>query len=113
MWNNEPERLEPVDAPQSNAGAPNDEAIQGHRLYHLGLRPCSAFQVMNSSSIAEMEMAHRVHPYHDVGAYRTKRHFIFTFHDTTLEFADLGFRVEFRRGPIRELIADLWDASEY
>ena len=168
MWDNEPERLEPVDAPQLESGAPipnvlaceysliftyglqnpslfdgevprtdtpidretfavivvslchavrfgppNDEAIHGHRLYHLGLRPYSAFEVMNSSWIAEMEMANRVHPYHDVGAYRTRRHFIFTFHDTTLEFVAHGFKVAFRRGPVKGLIGDLWDATEY
>ncbi|PBC12243.1 hypothetical protein [Mesorhizobium sp. WSM3859] len=51
-------------------GPPNDEALRGHRLYALGLQPYSAFEVVNSSWIASLEEANRVHPRHMPECFR-------------------------------------------
>ncbi len=68
-------------------GGPNDEALQGHRLYKLGLRFYSSHEVLNSAWIADLCARNRVHPNHKDSTFAELRHFIFTFHDSTLEVA--------------------------
>jgi hypothetical protein len=67
-------------------GAPNDEVLSGHRYAQAGLGYYSAYQVLESEWIRELTMANRVHPKHDDSLFDSLRHFIFTFHDSTLEF---------------------------
>ena len=81
-------------------GPPNDEAISGHRLYGLGLRPYSAFEVRNSSWIASFEKANRVHSSHRPELFSGYRHFILTFHDSTLEFIARSFSVSLQQGAV-------------
>ncbi|AZO74703.1 MAG: hypothetical protein E5V92_12115 [Mesorhizobium sp.] len=81
-------------------GPPNDEAIAGHRLYGLGLRPYSAFEVRNSSWVESFEKANRVHPSHFPELFSGYRHFILTFHDSTVEFIARDFSVSVRQGAV-------------
>lgn len=81
-------------------GPPNDEAISGHRLYGLGLQPYSAFEVLNSSWIASQEKANRVHSRHMPELFSAYRHFIWTFHDSTLEFIAESFSVSLHQGAV-------------
>lgn len=81
-------------------GLPNDEAIHGHRLYGLGLRPYSAFEVLNSSWIGSLEKANRVHSSHTPELFSGYRHFILTFHDSTLEFIAEGFSANLHEGAV-------------
>jgi hypothetical protein len=81
-------------------GPPNEEALSGHRLYALGLQPYSAFEVLNSSWIASLEEANRVHPRHVQPLFYGHRHFILTFHDATLEFIARDFQVGLRKGAV-------------
>jgi len=76
-------------------GMPNDEALSGHPLYTLGLKPYSYFEVLNSLWIDKHEKMNRVHPSHKKELYEDYRHFIFTFHDTTLEVIaeDFSYKV--------------------
>jgi hypothetical protein len=67
-------------------GSPNDEALAGHPLYGKGLQFYSVHRVDNSSWIGLLERRNSVHPRHDPKAFlEDKRHYIFTFHDSTLE----------------------------
>ena len=67
-------------------GSPNDEALSGHPLYGKGLQFYSVHQVENSSWIALLERRNSVHPSHDRQRFlQDKRHYVFTFHDSTLE----------------------------
>jgi hypothetical protein len=66
-------------------GGPNDEALQGHRLYKLGLGFYSSYEVLNSGWIADLCARNRVHPNHKDSMFTGLRHFVFTFHDSTLE----------------------------
>jgi hypothetical protein len=67
-------------------GSPNDEALAGHPLHGRGLEHYSAHRVESSSWIALLERRNAVHPSHDKKRFlENKRHFIFTFHDSTLE----------------------------
>lgn len=66
-------------------GMPNDEAINGHRYYKLGLQPYTNYEVQNSEWIKELETMNRVHPRHDPARYSAFKHFIFCFHDSIFE----------------------------
>ncbi|MER9966893.1 hypothetical protein [Mesorhizobium sp. M0060] len=81
-------------------GLPNDEALSGHRLYQLGLQPYAAFEVLNSSWIGSLERANRVHSSHQPELFSGYRHFIFTFHDSTLEFVAESFSMSRRDGSV-------------
>ncbi|TGV72938.1 hypothetical protein EN792_062680 [Mesorhizobium sp. M00.F.Ca.ET.149.01.1.1] len=87
-------------------GPPNDEALSGHRLYALGLQPYSAFEVLNSSWIASLEEANRVHPRHVPELFSGRRHFILTFHDSTLEFIARDFQVGLRKGAVLKALLE-------
>lgn len=66
-------------------GAPNDEALGGHRLWGKGLRHYSFQEVLNSDWIAELERRNRVHPRHSADVFNSLRHFVVTFKDETVE----------------------------
>ena len=67
-------------------GAPNDEAIGGHPLRNKGLELYSVHEVTNSSLVQMLEPRNSVHPRHDRRAFlANKKHYIFTFQDSTLE----------------------------
>jgi hypothetical protein len=67
-------------------GAPNDEALGGHPLSQRGLRWYSVHEIIGSTLIRELERRNSVHPRHDPDSYlRGKRHYVFTFQDSTLE----------------------------
>jgi hypothetical protein len=66
-------------------GPPNDEAFDGHPLATRGLERYGVFEVRFSSWIRDLERMNRVHPSHDPQFFSVFRHFIFTFHDSTLE----------------------------
>lgn len=83
-------------------GMPNDEAISGHHLYPLGLKPYSYYEVINSSWRDELEKMNRVHPRHKKAHYDDAKHFIFTFHDTTLEVLARTFSAEITNLPLKE-----------
>ena len=71
-------------------GSPNDEALHGHRYSELGLSSYDAYEVLESDWIAELTIANRVHRNHSDARFSTLRHFIWTFHDSTLEFVASG-----------------------
>ncbi|GAB5526198.1 MAG: hypothetical protein Roseis2KO_40700 [Roseivirga sp.] len=70
---------------QFTFGYPNEEAISGHRYAELGLVPFTFVEVDGSETIQSIIQANKVHPYHKDEHFREYRHFVFPFHDTTLE----------------------------
>ena len=67
-------------------GSPNDEALNGHPLWGRGLSFYSVHRVENSSWIAQLERRNSVHPRHEKKQFlEGLSHYIFTFHDSTLE----------------------------
>ncbi len=70
---------------QFTFGSPNEEAINGHRYYSLGLMPFGFYKVHDSEKIEELKNANRVHPYHSDEQFSDFTHYVFPFHDTTLE----------------------------
>lgn len=66
-------------------GYPNDEARPGHPLYARGFVGTAVYEVLESSWVAELARQNRVRfPDSDV-ARQGVRHFLFAFHETTLE----------------------------
>ena len=74
-------------------GSPNDEALNGHPLYELGLTHTFA-EVKNSGWIETLERRNRVHERHDPSRFETLRHFVLPFHDDTLECVARGVQSE-------------------
>jgi hypothetical protein len=66
-------------------GDPDDEALGGHPLAKQGLQFYSVHEVLGSSLIQELERRNSVHPRHNAKLYFNKKHYIFTFQDSTLE----------------------------
>jgi hypothetical protein len=91
-------------------GSPNDEAYHGHRLWDQGLSDVGAYraaEVLNSSWVAGLETANRVHPRHRPEAFASDRHFILGFHDSTFECVATGFRTWMAAVPMPEMLATL------
>jgi hypothetical protein len=71
---------------QVKFGAPNDEALEGHPLRARGLDYYAVHSVKNSSWLTALERMNSVHARHGATEYiANKVHFVFTFHDSTLE----------------------------
>lgn len=79
---------------QFKFGNPNDEAIEGHPLYDLGLEPYSIQKVLESEWIKELIQMNAVHPSHQDKYFAKYEHFIFFFHDTCFEIIAEGYSVE-------------------
>jgi hypothetical protein len=90
-------------------GYPNHEAIEGHRLWNRGLSETynDAVEVLNSSWIAGMETANRVHHQHDSSRFAALRHFLLKFQDDTFECAAEGYRIETSNDPLDAVVARL------
>ena len=83
-------------------GLPNDEALRGHPLYERGLRFYSIAEVLNSSWVRDAEAQNRL-SFPD-GAPWTVRHFIFTFHDSSLECLAESLTHELSAEPHAEIL---------
>jgi hypothetical protein len=95
-------------------GTPNDETLHAHRLAKLGLKPYSFFEVKYSNWVAELCARNRVHPMHQDASFADLRHFVFTFHDTTLEVAARSYTASAEPGePIDCLSHRLADRSKW
>ena len=83
-------------------GPPNDEAISGHPLFNRGLKSYSAYEIKNSSWIKELEKMNSIHPQHNKENFiKDKRHFIFTFHDSTFECIAKDLQFDIYKGSIK------------
>lgn len=83
-------------------GYPNDEALGGHPLFHLGLGYYGIFEVLGSSWLDELrEQNLRVFPSatwwpnSPRSAWGPARHFVITFHDSTFECLARGIHGSF------------------
>jgi hypothetical protein len=88
-------------------GFPNDEAIQAHPLYALGLKPYSAFEVQKSSWLSQLEQMNSVHPRHKPDSFESLHHYVFTFHDSTFECLAERYQVTEHQKSMRELVQEV------
>lgn len=75
-------------------GVPNEEALEGHPLYKIGLKRFDFHKIVNSKLINELEKNNRVHMYHNPELYWKTNHYIFVFHDETFECIANGYTVK-------------------
>src|SRR5947209_6072411 len=66
-------------------GSPNDEVLHGHPLEGMGLEPYRAQRVENSRWLSQIEKMNSVHDAYRPERWRTKKHYIFWFNDSTFE----------------------------
>jgi hypothetical protein len=67
-------------------GHPNDEVLHGHPLFKKGLECYAVHRIENSSRLLALEKSNSVHHRHDAESFLNNRHhYVFTFHDSTLE----------------------------
>ena len=81
-------------------GAPNDEALPGHRLYQRGLDGLMwAGVVEHSERIARLEQAGRIHPRHNAERFSRLRHYILPLKEGTVEVIAEAITVQRQPGP--------------
>ena len=88
-------------------GGPNDEALDGHPLSGKGLRAYAAHKVVNSRWIAAEEQINSVHPNHRGGWHEQLNHYVFCFHDETLECLAEGITTERHVASPQTVLSDL------
>lgn len=66
-------------------GFPNDDTLQGHRLWGQGLTFYALHEVQDSTWIELLRSIERVHPAAPAVPFPDAKHFILAFHDSTLE----------------------------
>lgn len=98
--------IELVRCSTTTFGYPNDEAIGGHPLYAKGLQAYGIFEVLNSSWIAEQERQNRI-SFPERTDMTWKRHFIFTFHDSTFECLSADLKITVSEEPYAQIFAEI------
>ena len=76
-------------------GYPNDESLLGHPLYPKGLSYYGLFEVLDSSWIETLDKENLVSFPNPSKSRRRSRHFVVTFHDSTLECIAEGMEGRF------------------
>lgn len=85
-------------------GYPNDEALPGHPLYERGFEGVTIYEVLRSSWVAELTRRNGVgFPDSDLTAYGI-RHFLFSFHERTLEVIGDGLDVSVSDDPFPAIV---------
>jgi hypothetical protein len=85
-------------------GAPNDEVIQGHRLYGNGLAPYRAHVIANSKWIAELKQINSVHSLYNPANWDDAKNYVLLFHDTTFECIATDHRIEVFNGTFGQVL---------
>jgi hypothetical protein len=81
-----------------------DATINGHPLYDRGLNSYSAFEVLHSSWIRQLEHFQATEASPQPQRYARLRHFIFAFHDSLFECVASSLDVELHQASIRSLV---------
>ncbi len=86
-------------------GPPNDEVLHGHPLHGRGLDGYGAYVVVNSRWLAELVDINRVHDQFNPQVWADARHFLFVFHDETVEAVARDVEIETFRESMPALLA--------
>lgn len=81
-------------------GPPNDEALNSHPYYELGLKSYSFYELLDSDLIAKIATYGRYHPYYNPNSYEKSHHYIITFKEQLFECVAKGFEVSKYQEPI-------------
>lgn len=92
------------------SGFPNDEALEGHPLWALGLKFYRLHEVRTSEWLEEMRTIERKHPAAADVPFPAARHFLLTFHDSMLEALASGVVPVSRHRTFAQATAAMIDA---
>jgi len=84
-------------------GPPNDEALNGHPYYELGLQSAGFYKLLNSELIERLNLMNRFHPYYQPNAIDNSQHYIITFKEKVFECVARGFEFNIQQTPLNEV----------
>jgi hypothetical protein len=88
-------------------GYPNDEALGGHPLYARGFHGVAVYEVLESSWVAALAEQNRVKfPDSDLSGWGV-RHFLLSFHESTLEALGRGLDVSLTEEPLAVVVTGM------
>ena len=94
-------------------GHPNDEALAGHPLASYGLSSYTPQIVAPSFLLKELEKRNQIHPYHSAELFDGFHHYVYPFHDETLEVIAKGHEVQiFPDATMQELLLTVMKTEE-
>jgi hypothetical protein len=95
---------------EATMGAPNDEALPGHRLYERGLAELTwAGVVEHSERIARLEQGNRIHPRHGPERFSRLQHYILPLKEDVVEVIAETVTVQRQpEPPLRAASLALW-----
>lgn len=88
-------------------GGPNDEVFHGHPLYGKGLEAYRPLRVENSPWIKELEKINSVHSRYNSERWRNLNHYIFGFHDSTVECIASSLKVTRKSTDLPSLLSEI------
>jgi hypothetical protein len=88
---------------------PSDETLSGHRLWGKGLQYYVAHEVEESRWLAEVGRTEKYRS--SPGWVASHHHYVFTFHDETVECLAQGFSATERTGSVADALAAIAKAS--
>ena len=74
-------------------GPPNDEALDGHPYWELGLGSYSFYELLDSDLMVKLKSYNRFHSSNNPDSYKDYHHYILTFKDRLFECVSLAFEV--------------------
>jgi hypothetical protein len=72
---------------------PNDEALNGHPYYELGLSSGGFFELLDSDLMFRIKGYNRYHPYNNPNSYNDSHHYIITFKEQLFECVAEGYEL--------------------
>ena len=76
---------------QYKFGRPNDETLEGHYYYDLGLEPFTFQEVIDSDWVDDLRELDALDPMHDTQHWDQQRHIIIPLKDTCFEVICTGY----------------------
>jgi hypothetical protein len=95
--------VEFIDCDAFTLGGPNDEVLHGHPLWGRGLSYYSAHVIAHSRWLAEAENINKVHQHYNPDRWKTRKHYLLTFHDETFECLASGYTIEVFRESLEQV----------
>lgn len=85
-------------------GSPNDEVFEGHPLHGKGMDGYRAQEVHNSEWLKEIEKINSVHSQYSSQSHSHVRHFVFWFHDSSVECLAESFTADVYREGLADVL---------
>jgi hypothetical protein len=88
-------------------GMPNDEALDGHPYYKIGLESYAFYELKESDWLASLQEMSKVHQHYDAERWKHFKHYILTFHDNMFECIAKSFEILEENTQAATLFAEL------